>query len=295
MLQVPVVLAGVCGMLGASPAVAQAESAGAAEVEQILAQLQRELGGLLGQGTPAGYAYTDAEGRQVRVQSLQEVPEALRPQAVAVHERAPAAEPNRPPGPEQFYKYRDANGREVYTNIVEQIPVEDREAAKLDLSQVPLNSELGTEISERLQTAHGKIVDSAYCRDLRAHGKQRALKQIWDDHAPLIICLGLLVLLFCASPVMIRKVGGPSWARVLTMAVPALTIAGIMMWSMRSSNQAVVKFRHAMKAEGACSGDAFEGMSGKAGALAKQFELLRGLTTQMQSRLPPMPGPGGEL
>lgn len=270
-------------------ATAGAQPAGVAQVDvkHVFGQLEAELGDLLGRGKPVGYRYTNAQGQQVQVGGLQEVPEPLRAAAEPVYDQGGQGQavPGRPAGPKEIYKYRDANGREVYTNIVEQIPVEEREEALMDLSHIPLNSELGGQISDRLGAAHAALSKSEYCTEAQEDGKMHVLKQAWKDYAPLIICAALLLAFFIASPVMIRRVGGPAWSRVLMFAIPALSMAGFMMWSMRNSNEAVVEFRRALTAQDACKKDTFEGLSEQSGGLAKQFDLLRTLQTQMQTHM----------
>jgi len=252
----------------------------------IMAQLEAELGGLLG-GKPTGYAYTNDLGHRVEAATLEEIPAQYRQGAQPVHAGAKPAAPARPPGPSEMYKYKNHEGREVYTNIVEQIPVEEREAALLDLSHITLNSQLGTEIHHRLTAAHSKLIDSDYCQDIRDNAKSRAFKDIWDEYAPLIICGILLLLFVLGSPFMVRSVGGPAWSRTLMFALPALAFGGFIMYSMTSTNRAIVRFKQAQSQEESCEEGALDGaVAGSGtGALGRQLDLIKNMQKNMHSHL----------
>src|SRR5204862_3380210 len=81
-----------------------------------------------------------------------------------------------------FYRYRGENGRVVYTNIEEQVPLGQREDARLDLSHISLNTELGNELARRFEVRHGELTRTPFCAQARAEGSKDFLAVLWDDY-----------------------------------------------------------------------------------------------------------------
>ncbi|MGD8863021.1 MAG: hypothetical protein PVI30_23610 [Myxococcales bacterium] len=144
---------------------------------------------------------------------------------------------------QEIYLYRDRDGRQVYTNIVEQVPLEQREEARVDLSHISLNTELGNEISRQLQVKHAALVDSDYCRELREAAEAGFWATLWHEFAPLVICGGVLLLFLLFTPSAMKRFGAPVWAKTLTMAIPFLALSGLAMFGMTHTNRAVTEFK----------------------------------------------------
>jgi hypothetical protein len=181
---------------------------------------------------------------------------------------------------ESIYKYTTAKGRVVYTNILEQVPLPQREQARVDLSRVELNTEAGTEIDRHLGEEYEKLKQSPYCRQLRAAANASFLATLWDDFAPLLLCgAGLLLLLF-ASPAAMRRFGAPAWAKVLMMAIPALALGGLIMFSMSYTNKTIVELRHRAKP---CLAETFTRLSGQKDAVMQHMQLVDQLKREIAS------------
>lgn len=177
-----------------------------------------------------------------------------------------------------IYRYKNAHGRTVYTNAVEQIPVAERVHARVDLSRVELNSEVGTEIEHQFEQQHASLMESKYCRELRAAADVHFLYKLWDEFAPLIVCGGLLLLFLFFTPSALRRYGAPVWAKVLMMAIPSLTLAGFAMFSMTATNSALAQLKH--RAE-PCAKQAFTRLAGQPDALLQHARLIEQLQEQV--------------
>lgn len=271
-------------------------------------QLLRELDRLLDQqpgtdtsseaGSSAATAgatrviYVDDKGARREVDSIEEVPEPLREHAVEVEQEASEESPEPPAyeskAPQKIYRLRGENGRTLYTNVEAQIPVEERVSAEVSLSHVPLNSALGTEINKRLEKAHEKLVTSRICQDVREDGSAAALVSAgaiepgplgWiQTHVPIVVCSGLLLLLFLISPAMLRKVDGQAWRRVLMFAIPTLTIFGLVGQGLSGGGQRGMMLQ---TLDAGCDPGAFSSLESSASPLRDRFILVRSLQRQM--------------
>jgi hypothetical protein len=185
------------------------------------------------------YAYTDDRGRLVYAQRLQNVPMHLRRSARRVD--SPSTPLSVPGQADQLidwlsgvssgtagsqepalYRYRGARGQQVYTNLEASVPATQRAQARVDLSHVPLNSELGTALNQKLEERFEALSRAAACNDLRSEAELSWWQRAWRDHrVPVICALILLVILMC-TPWMHRRGWGGPWARVLWTALPFL-------------------------------------------------------------------------
>jgi hypothetical protein len=187
--------------------------------------------------------------------------------------------------PQAIYRYRDARGREVYTNSVEQIPVQERERARVDLTHIELNSELGTELNRQLEARYARLSDSPRCEQLRSDASLGFFERLWEDFAPLVVCGGVLLLFLLFTPSALRRFGGPVWARTLMMAIPALAVAGLVMFSMRETGRALSELK---QQAAPCAPDGFASLGSAPDAVMRRAALVR----QLQALVMPVPKTG---
>lgn len=198
------------------------------------------------------------------------------------------AEPARvqaPLPPQTIYRYRNKAGREVFTNSAEQIPEQQRERAKVDLSHITLNTELGNEMNKRLEQRYEKLVTSPRCERLREDASLGFLERLWEDYAPLVVCGGVLLLFILFTPSALRRFGGPIWARTLMMAIPALAIGGLVTFSMRETALALGQLR---QKAAPCDPGQFASLQSAPDAVLRRAALVR----QLQALVMPVPKTG---
>jgi len=194
--------------------------------------------------------------------------------AVAFAEpEAPAAAPA-PPPPQQIYKYKTKDGRVVYTNILDEVPPEQRQAGKVDLSKVALNTSVGNDLNKRLAVEHDELAASPYCEELKQEAAKSELQQLWDDHAVPIICGSIIALLIFMTPMMIKRVNAQEWARVLSKAIPTLFLVGGAMYGMQLANRKATDARQQAKP---CLKETFDGLETSSDPAAGQLSLVEQL------------------
>jgi hypothetical protein len=179
---------------------------------------------------------------------------------------------------QSIYRYVNKTGRVVYTNIVEAVPVAQRERAKMDLSRITLNTEVGSEIERHLQEEHAALTKSPYCTQLREAANVGFLEQLWEDFAPLIACGGMLLALLLFTPAALRRFGAPEWAKVLMMAIPSLALGGLVMFSMSYTNNTIVQLKARARP---CAAETFAKLSSSQNALFEHVQLVDQLKQQM--------------
>jgi hypothetical protein len=179
---------------------------------------------------------------------------------------------------EDFYKYVRRDGRVVYTNITEQVPVEQRERGKLDLSRIPLNSELGAELDRGFAAEHAELRESTYCEALLAAADVSVFERVWEDFAPLVVCGGVMLAFLLFTPYAMREFGAPVWAKTLMMAIPSLAIAGLVAFTMTRANQAIVKLKEQAKP---CAAESFANLRSEPDALAKRSQMIEELRREV--------------
>jgi hypothetical protein len=174
-------------------------------------------------------------------------------------------------GTQSFYRYTNKHGRVVYTNIAEQVPPAERARSRVDLRHVSLNTEVGTEIDRRLEEQHAALMQTPYCRRMRAAAEVGFTTRLWEDFAPLIACGGLLLGFLFYTPSALRRFGAPAWAKVLMMAIPALAISGLVMFSMSYTNETIAKLKQQAKP---CAAETFARLSGQQDAVMQHSQLV---------------------
>lgn len=179
---------------------------------------------------------------------------------------------------QDFYRYVARNGRAVYTNIVEQVPLEQREHAKLDLSHISLNTEIGAELNRRFAEQHAELSASSYCRMLFDAAAQGPLRRAWEEFAPLIVCGGLLLAFLLFTPSALRRFGAPVWAKTLMMAIPSLAVGGLITFTMMQTNKALAELKRRVKP---CAGETFAALAREPDALVQRSRLVSELQRQI--------------
>lgn len=194
-----------------------------------------------------------------------------------------AAKSSTPLPPQTIYRWRDRKGRPFYTNSVEAIPESERARAKVDLSHITLNTELGNELNRRLEQRYEKLASTPKCEELREAAQLGFLERMWADYTPLVLCGGMLLLFVLFTPSALHRFGGPAWSRTLMMAIPTLALSGVVMFSMRETNLAVIEMKH--KAE-PCDQHTFDGMRSSPDAVLRRAALVRQLQSIVLPSIP---------
>lgn len=174
-------------------------------------------------------------------------------------------------GGHDVYRYKGASGRTVYTNVEEQVPLEQRPTARVELERVSLNTEIGNEISRRLQAEHAALIQSPYCARLRRAAEESFVTRLWDGFAPLVTAALVLLLLLAISPIALRQFGAAAWSKALSMAIPAVFAAGLLVFALEKTQESIQAVR--TKAE-PCSEQSFAALSGKPHADAEHARLV---------------------
>lgn len=179
---------------------------------------------------------------------------------------------------DEFYRYRGRDGRVVYTNIDEQVPIEQRERAKLDLSRIPLNSEVGAALDRRFEQEHAELSASTYCQGLRDAAGDGFLLRLWQDFGPLLVCGGVLLGFLLFTPSALRRFGAPVWAKTLMMAIPSLAVGGVIAYTMTQTNRTIGELKERVKP---CVSDTFARLKSEPDALVKRSDLVEQLKREI--------------
>ncbi len=179
---------------------------------------------------------------------------------------------------EDYYRYVRPDGRTVYTNIVEQVPIDQRERGKVDLSRIPLNSEVGAELDRGIAQEHAELRESPYCQALVAAAEVSLLERIWEDFAPLVICGGVLLAFLLFTPYALRAFGAPVWAKTLMMAIPSLAIAGLVTFTMTHTSKTIAQIKEQVKP---CVAESFDKLKAEPDALAQRSHLVEQLKREI--------------
>lgn len=231
----------------------------------------------------AVYGYTDDHGRLSYVRNLADIPLRLRQHARRVGD---AGEPSlvdligtQTSGRPVLYRYVEPDGRTAFTNLPDTIPQAQRASAKLDLSQVSLNSELGRDLERRLDAEHERWVQQPECQQRMAAASKPFVAVLWDQHGPLLVCGGAIALLVFATRYMLRRVGGREWARTLSMAISVLAVAGSLAYGVIRSNRAMSELK---AAAAPCESGTWDALASQDQGLVKKLQLLQGMRIQQQ-------------
>lgn len=198
----------------------------------------------------------------------------------ALTQPALAEPPPAPAAPQQIYKYKGKDGRIVYTNILDEVPPDQRKGGAVDLSKVALNTAVGNDLNKRLAEEHDKLAASPYCEELKERAAKSEYEQLWDDHAVGIVCGGLIVFLILITPIMLKKVDAPQWARVLTKAIPMLLIVGGAMYGMQIANKKAMELRQQAKP---CLKETFDELGASADPAAERLGLIAKLKHDIEA------------
>lgn len=240
------------------------------------------------------YAYTDDRGRLVHAQRLQDVPMHLRRSArrvdvpdAAIRDpsktdqliewlsggSAESATPEREPA---LYRYRGPRGQLVYTNLAASVPPEQRAQARVSLSDVTLNSELGSALNQKLQERFETLRGAKACQQVRAEAELPWWQRAWRDQRVAVSCAGVLLLLLLCTPYMHSRGWGAPWARVLWTALPLLGVVAVAASVLTKANSTLHTL--APRAQ-RCEPGAFQAASG----LQQRFNLVSALETEQEA------------
>ncbi|HKP59540.1 MAG TPA: hypothetical protein VJV78_22610 [Polyangiales bacterium] len=230
------------------------------------------------------YGYTDDHGRIVHVQRLEDVPLRLRD-----HARRLDQEPSlldlwgkgpQPGKPVVLYRYRTLDGRTKYTNLRDSVPAAQRAGAEVDLSRVSLNTDVGRDLDRRLNEEFSRLAEQPACQQLRAAADRDLLQIAWQEHGPLVVCGGAILLLVFFTPSMVRRVGGPAWSKTIGMAVPILAVVGIFAYTTVRSNHAMEKLKQQAEP---CQAETWNALAQNDHGLVERYKLLQGMRTQQSA------------
>lgn len=232
------------------------------------------------------YAYTDDRGRLVHAQRLLDVPMHLRRSARRVDLRP--SQPSAADGVIEWlsgvsadsgaqepalYRIRGARGQPMFTNIAANVPPEQRAEARVDLTHVPLNSELGSALNQKLQERFEALRSAEACSELRSEAELGFWQRAWRDHRIAVVCALILLFLLLCSPWMHGRGWGGQWARVLWTGVPLLGFVALSGSLLMKANASMSDL--APRAE-RCQPAAFAAAPG----LKQRFSLVSALESQ---------------
>jgi hypothetical protein len=180
-------------------------------------------------------------------------------------------------GGSQIYRYVNTKGRVVYTNAAEQVPVAQRESARVDLSHVSLNTQVGAEIERRLEEQHAALTQSTYCKRMVAAANGSFLERAWQEDAPSIVCAAAVLLLFFFTPRALRSISAPDWAKLLMHAIPALAFVGLIAFMVTHANKTVEEVKARAQP---CLHETFARLEGEKDALMQRSQLVERLQQQ---------------
>jgi hypothetical protein len=187
----------------------------------------------------AVYAYTDERGQLIYVNRLDDVPAPLRAYARRVDQPDGPADGDsvaalltwlkapEPGARGALYRYKSRAGRLVFTNLVDEVPPDQRAAAPLDLSRVPLNSSIGAELERRLKARFDALRESTLCRAAPGAELAPLWRRAWTEHRAASTFAAALLAFLLLTPSMTRRFGGAAWARALSLAIPVLGLGAI--------------------------------------------------------------------
>lgn len=174
----------------------------------------------------------------------------------------------------QIYRYVNTKGRVVYTNAAEQVPVAQRESAKVDLSHVSLNTEVGAEIERRLEEQHMALTQSTYCKRMIAAANGGFLERAWEEDAPSIVCAAAVLALFLFTPRALRSINAPEWAKLLMTVIPAITLVGLVAFMITHANKTIEEVKARAQP---CLHETFARLEGQKDALVQRSQLVEAL------------------
>jgi len=172
-----------------------------------------------------------------------------------------------------LYRVRGARGQQVFTNIAANVPPEQRAEARVDLSHVPLNSELGSALNQKLHERFEALRSAQACSELRSETELPFWQRAWRDHRIAVVCALILLFLLLCSPYMHSRGWGGQWARVLWTGVPLLGFVGLSGSVLMKANASLSDLTP--RAE-RCQPAAFEAAPG----LKQRFGLVSALESQ---------------
>jgi len=185
-----------------------------------------------------------------------------------------AVTPEQSDYPSTFYRYRGKRGRWVFTNILDEVPANQRDGAKLDLSHITLNTQVGAELDASMQYEFETLSASPECREVKEQAAHWA-RVVWDDYGHLIVLGVVFLALVLGTPYALRRVDAPTWARTLTKSFMLIGFVGVFMHTTVSAGKT---YRAMKEAAAPCERDnwnalAKEPTAGRSGQLKMLMDL----------------------
>lgn len=159
-------------------------------------------------------------------------------------ENAVPARPNIDSLAKKVYRYVNAQGREAFTNILDYLPPENRlQQEPAEFSRVSSQNDLEKEIDQPLAQQER----SSDCPASASGGQVEPLiswaQMQWRDFSPAIAAGAILLLLLLATPLVLRKISAPDWARTLTKTIQLLAFISILAFLVAHNNRSLLRFR----------------------------------------------------
>ena len=148
------------------------------------------------------------------------------------------------------------------------------------LSRVSLNTEIGKDLDRRLNEEYSRLAEQPACQQLRAAADRNLLQIAWQEHGPLLVCGGAILLLVLFTPSMVRRVGGPAWSKTIGMAVPILAVVGIFAYTTMRSNQVMARFKQQAEP---CQAETWNALAQNDHGLIERYKLLQGMRAQQSA------------
>ena len=184
---------------------------------------------------------------------------------------------------EVIYRFRNQKGRTVYTNIQDEVPEDQLQGAAMDLSSIPLNSEIGTEIDQRLEQEHERLVESDYCDEALSQAEAGPFELLWERYSIIVVFGGLLLLLFLVTPFVLRRVDAPRWARTLSSTIPMVAFLGLLSFTTVTANKTMSTARRKATP---CKKSTWNELKTARNPIGQHAQLIRDLQKQIRALEP---------
>ncbi|MCB9709249.1 MAG: hypothetical protein H6714_10725 [Myxococcales bacterium] len=138
-----------------------------------------------------------------------------------------------------IFAYTNKAGRTVYVDRIDKVPAALRaQSARVALSKVSLNSELARDLDKRVLEEHQALARSSYCAETTFRAAQPWWREVWHTHGYWMVLASVLLLLVLVTPLAMRSVDPPAWARFLGFAIPSLLVVGLVTHGMVQAQRA---------------------------------------------------------
>lgn len=200
--------------------------------------------------------------------------------SIANAEEAAAVNAAQSEYPNTFYRYRGKRGRWVFTNIIDEVPANQRDGAKLDLSHITLNPQVGSELDASMQYEFETLSSSPECREVKEQAAHWT-RAVWDDYGHLIVLGAIFLALVLGTPYALRRVDAPTWARTLTKSIMLIGFVGVFMHATVSAGKT---YRAIKKAAAPCERENWTALAKEpTGGRSGQLKMLMDLQSMIRN------------